>query len=171
MGEDPGPVASATWVPEVSELPRIVVAGMGSEHRRDDGAGPAVARHTAAEAPATRDIGPIVDPLDLLGRWDGADLAVVIDAVSSGARPGTVRVVDVTAGGSAPRPTSTHGIGLLDVLRLARTIDQAPTRVIVVGIEGGDFGRGVGLSPAVQAAIPVAVRRVVELIKEVRTCA
>ncbi len=123
------------------------------------------------EAPGTRDIGPIVDPLDLLGRWDGADLVVVIDAVRSGARPGTVRVVDVTTNDSGPRPTSTHGIGLTGVVLLAQTIDQAPARVVVIGIEGDDFGRGVGLSPAVDAAIPVAVRRVVDLIKEIRTCA
>ena len=39
--------------------------------------------------------------------------------------------------------------------------------VIVVGIEGVDFGQGPGLSAAVDAAVPVAVRRVVALIKEV----
>jgi hydrogenase maturation protease len=144
---------------------------VGSEYRRDDGAGPEVARRTALEAPGTRDIGPIVDPLDLLGRWDDADLAVVIDAVRSGARPGSVRVVDLTTESPGPSPTSTHGIGLTGVLRLAQTIDQAPARVVVVGIEGDDFGRGVGLSPAVDAAIPVAVRRIVDLIKEVGTCA
>jgi hydrogenase maturation protease len=168
IGDSPGRAAPA---PGVVGIPRVVVAGVGSEFRRDDGAGPAVARLTAEEAPATRDIGPIVNPLDLLGRWDDADLAVVIDAVCSGARPGTVCVVDLTTLSPGPGPTSTHGISLSGVLRLAQAVDQAPARVVVVGIEGDDFGRGMGLSPAVEAAIPVAVRRVVDLIKEVRTCA
>lgn len=167
-GESLSPAAPA---PEVGGLPRVVVAGVGSEFRHDDGAGPLVARRIAAEAPPTCDIGPIVDPLDLLGQWDDADLAVVIDAVCSGGRPGTVRVVDLATLGPGPGSTSTHGIGLAGVLRLAQAVDMAPARVIVIGIEGVDFGRGVGLSPAVEAAIPIAVRTVVDLIKGVRTCA
>lgn len=150
---------------------RVVVAGMGNEYRRDDGAGPAVAARSADEAPITIDVGPVVDPLDLLGRWDGAELAIVIDAMRSGATPGTVRVVDLTGPSSSPDATSTHGIGLAGVLRLAQALDQAPARVVVVGIEGEDFGRGTGLSPAVDAALPAAVRRVVELIKEFQACA
>jgi hydrogenase maturation protease len=154
-------------------LPRVVVAGVGSEYRRDDGAGPAVAARTVEQSPATHDIGPVVDLLDLLGRWDRADLAIVIDAMRSGEAPGTVRVLELTgtAVGSSPGVTSTHGISLSGVLRLAQVIDQAPGRVVVVGIEGDDFGRGLGLSPAVTAAIPVAVQKVVDLIKEVQACA
>jgi hydrogenase maturation protease len=132
-----------------------------------------VAALAVEEAPATHDIGPVVDPLDLLGRWDRADLAIVIDAMRSGAAPGTVRVLELTgtAISSSPGVTSTHGISLSGVLRLSQAIDQAPGRVVVVGIEGDDFGRGSGLSPAVDAAIPVAVQRVVELIREVQACA
>ncbi len=151
--------------------PCIVVAGLGNEYRRDDGAGPVVAARTVGYAPETRDIGPIVDPLDLLGRWDRADLAVVIDALRSGSVPGTVRVVDLGEVSATAGSTSTHGIGLSGVLRLARAVDQAPARVVVVGIEGVDFGQGRGLSPAVDAAIPEAVGIVVDLIKEVYACA
>ena len=158
---------------EPGSRPRVVIAGVGSEYRRDDGAGPVVAARTVAEVPATHLIGPIVDPLDLLGRWDGADLAVVIDAMRSGAPPGTVRMFELTetSVSSTPGVTSTHGISLSGVLRLAQAIDQAPDRVVFVGIEGDDFGRGPGLSSAVDAAIPVAVREVVDLIREVQACA
>jgi hydrogenase maturation protease len=146
---------------------------MGSEYRRDDGAGPVVAARIVEEAPTTHDVGPVVDPLDLLGRWDHADLAIVIDAMCSGAPPGTVRVLELTGTTvtASPGVTSTHGISLLGALRLAQAVDQAPGRVVAVGIEGDDFGKGLGLSPAVDAAIPVAVRKVVDLIKEVQACA
>ena len=43
---------------------RVVVAGIGNAFRRDDGAGPAVARVVAASTGAV-DIGPIGEPLDL----------------------------------------------------------------------------------------------------------
>jgi hydrogenase maturation protease len=119
----------------------------------------------------------MTDPLDLLGTWDGADLAIVVDAIRSGAAPGTLTIVDLAGHLDTSEPierpgtTSTHGIGLSGVLRLARAIGRAPLRVVVVGIEGEDFGRGVGLSPAVDAAVPGAVNRVVDLIREVRVCA
>ncbi len=156
-----------------SPTPRVVVVGMGSEYRRDDGAGPAVADRVAELRDGVVNIGPIADPLDLLGLWDGAELAVVIDAVHSGAEPGTVRLIEVGAapkgesGGDPAGTTSTHGIGLAGVLRLARAVGSAPKRVVVVGIEGDDFGQGTGLSPAVDRALPHAARHVMELIEEV----
>lgn len=166
---------------------RVVVAGLGSEHRRDDGSGPIVATRAVEATGTATDVGPLSDPLDLLGRWDGADLAIVVDAVRSGAEPGTVHVVDLDARGAPTGPgtprsgdpdagdavalTSTHGIGLAGALRLARITGHAPRRVVVVGIEGEDFGMGCGLSQAVEAAVPRAVRRVTALIEEGATCA
>ena len=91
----------------------------------------------------------------------------------SGAEPGTVRLIEVGAapkgesGGDPAGTTSTHGIGLAGVLRLARAVGSAPKRVVVVGIEGDDFGQGTGLSPAVDRALPHAARHVMELIEEV----
>jgi len=158
----------------------VVVAGFGSEYRRDDGVGPLVAARAVAEAPLSSDVGPLSDPLDLLGIWNGADLAIVVDAVDSGGPAGTVRVMEMDVSrlsafddGTPPAhaTASTHGIGLAGVLRLSRALGQAPRRVVVVGIEGECFDRGQGLSPSVQAAVPEAVHRVVELIKEVQPCA
>ncbi len=150
---------------------RVVVVGMGSEYRRDDGVGVAVADEVARICPQVIRLGPIGEPLDLLGLWDGADLVVVVDAVRSGAPPGTVQLIELSEGvgaGSAPSgppgTTSTHGIGLSGVLRLARALDRAPRRVVVVGIEGGEFGDGVGLSPPVERAVSHAARHVRELV-------
>ena len=153
---------------------RVVVAGMGSEYRRDDGAGPAVVDRVAGLLDGMVVLGPFADPLDLLGLWDDADLAVVVDAVQSGAAPGTVQLLELDPDGSGPGPvggpsgtTSTHGIGLAGVFRLARAVGNAPRRVVVVGIEGQEFGSGTGLSPAVEGAVAHAARHVVELIGEV----
>jgi len=157
----------------------VVVAGLGSEHRRDDAVGPVVAARAAEVAArhGVRLVAPLGDPLDLLGYWDGAALAVIVDALHSGAAPGSVRVVEL--GPEAGRdgmtrvthpPASTHGIDLGGVLRLSAAVGRAPRRVVVVGIEGGDFTRGTGLSPAVAAAVPSAVERVVHLIEESTTC-
>ena len=138
-------------------------------------------------------MGPVVDPLDLLNRWDDARLAIVVDAVRSGANPGSIRVMDLTLPPSNPLPavpvgsasgdhhrvrapsgarsTSSHGIGLVGALRLGRAVGRAPSRVVVIGIEGHDFTQGVGLSPAVEAAVSAAVREVSGLIEELPPCA
>jgi hydrogenase maturation protease len=156
---------------------RVVVAGLGNEYRRDDGAGPLIAERAVTRAGRGSVVGPLADPLDLLGEWDDADLAVVVDAVHSGQMPGTLTTVELVDGPDGGIPgghrgaSSTHGIGLAGVLRLARAVDRAPGRVVVVGIEGGDFSQGTGLSPEVQAAVPSAVRRVVDLIEGGVPCA
>lgn len=169
----------------------VVVAGIGSPYRHDDGVG-AVVCERAARLGGARDAGPVGDPLELLGRWDDAALAVVVDAVHSGGRPGAIQVVDLTGGPDggteqiaapfqqappAPRspgrghPTSSHGVDLLGVLRLARAVGTAPAQVVLVGIEGEDFSPGMGFSPQVAAALPEAIAEVVRLVQEVRPCA
>ena len=165
--------ASVSSTKQTSEVHcRVVVAGMGSEYRRDDGAGPAAIGVVARLCPGLAVVGPLDDPFDLLGLWDDADLAVVIDAVSSGAAPGTVHIVeldlalrDPTRGRRSSSTNSTHGIGLAGVYRLAQAVGRAPAKVVVVGIEGSDFEQGVGLSPAVQEGVAHAARHVVEMMR------
>jgi hydrogenase maturation protease len=181
-----------TTAPDAPAGRVVVVAGFGSEYRHDDGVGVEVAARLSGLT-GVRDVGPVADPLDLLGRWDDADLAVVVDALRSGDVPGTLRSIELPAGGGAtprehaadgvppssadvrlpggPPATSTHGIGLAGVIRLARAVGRAPGRVVVVGIEGDDFSQGIGLSPAVAAAVPRAVALVTRIIEEERRCA
>jgi len=137
-----------------------------------------VAEQVARSGAGVTRLGPVAEPLDLLGLWDGADLAIVADAVRSGADPGTVQLIELaevadrwpgsggpSQGSAGPAgTTSTHGIGLTGALRLARAVGSAPRRVVVVGIEGSDFSQGVGLSPDVERAVPHAVDHVLELL-------
>ena len=96
----------------------------------------------------------------MLEIWDGAALAVVVDAVSSGAEPGTVHRFDAVA---APLParlrtsTSTHAVGLTEAIELARALGRLPDRLIVYGIESGRFEAGAALTPAVRAALDAVV--------------
>ena len=161
-------------------MSRILIGGFGSQYRRDDNVGPLVAHSVARITPDIQLIGPFSDPLDLLGPWDLANLVVLIDATRSGSRPGTLHVIELNASLSAKAgnrdeqregPTSTHGIGLTGVWRLARAIGREPRRVVLMGIEGQSFDFGEGLSPAVADCVPLAVRRVEDLIAGVPSCA
>jgi len=102
------------------------------------------------------------DAARLVESWKGADTAIILDAVCSGARPGTIHRLDAGKR-SIPRDLlrySTHRFSVADAIELARALHTLPSQVIVYGIEGSDFQAGAGLSPEVEKA----VRRVVEVV-------
>ena len=153
------------------------VVGIGNEFRHDDAAGIAVARIVAGQDPGSIVVSVFDDPLQLLGWWDGAELTVVADAVRSGARPGTITITWLDDAGALVlrdgtwARSSTHGMGVASIYRLARTLGRGPIQLVLVGIEGADFSRGIGMTGPVAEAVPVAARKVSELIEDHRQCA
>jgi len=141
------------------------VIGIGNPLRGDDAAGLLVARHVRERrVPAVEVIELEGEPVGLLEAWEGAEAAIVVDAVRAGAAPGTVHVLDA---GSTPLPpgvasASTHAMGLGDAIELARSLGRLPTELILVGIEATSFGVGAAPSPAVAAAVEPAAEAVIE---------
>jgi hydrogenase maturation protease len=139
----------------------VVVIGVGSEYRSDDGAGPAVVDMLDDLIPA----GVALLRCDgeatrLLEAWTGAATAIVVDAVAGGAAaPGTLHRLVVTAdlvlGDPVPAlaGTSSHDLGLGSAVALARVLHRMPRTLILHGIQGADFSNGVTLSPPVAARI------------------
>jgi hydrogenase maturation protease len=158
---------------------RVVVVGVGNPWRRDDGIGPAVATALLARLdPGNRDVAVLVldgEAARLVEAWDGADLAVVVDAVRTGAIPGTVHRFDVTGGDdrgghlgtiAAGGGTSSHGVGLAQAVALAQALDRMPRELVVVGVEGADFTAGTELSVPVAAAVEPAARLIDSLTRD-----
>ena len=180
--------------PAQRRLARIVVVAMGSEWRGDDGVGTRVATSLAVRLAVDsladcRVVTQLADPLDLISHWAGAELAVIVDATRSGFAPGTVSLIRLEEPVSRPAgesgiedrtaacavggrsPSSSHGLGIANVLRLARAVDRAPRSVVICGVEGEDFSPGSELSPAVEAAVDKAAVVVIGLVEEVLACA
>jgi hydrogenase maturation protease len=136
-----------------------VVIGVGNEFRRDDGAGPAVVGRLRDLAPPGVDL-VVTDgePTRLMEAWTGAALAIVVDAVrAEPAQPGRVHRFVVDRPGASVRTASSHGLGLDDAISLSVALDRMPGRLIVHAIEASDLAQGLGLTPAVAAAVgPVA---------------
>jgi hydrogenase maturation protease len=145
----------------VPDRPRaaVLVAGLGNEMRRDDAVGILVARELRARQAAH---GIEVrerpgEPIALLDDWPGCDAAVLVDAMRSGAAPGTVARLDASGDRLVETlscAASTHAISLAETLELAAALDRLPSRVIVYAVEGRDFTVGNQLSPEVHAALP-----------------
>ena len=138
----------------------MLIIGCGNRERSDDGAGILVAERL-------RELGIRADTrsgeaVDLIEAWKGADDVIVVDAVVTGAPVGTVQAWD----GSQPlasvsTTTSTHGLGLAEAIQLAHVLDRVPTRLRVYGVEGRRFHLGADISPEVQRAVEVVVRRII----------
>lgn len=144
---------------------RAVVIGVGNPFRRDDGAGPEVASRVRAILPGVEVVELDGDPAGLMDTWEGADIAVVVDAVRSpGCTPGDIHRVAVGESDrlAGPERVSSHRLGPGDAVDLARALDRLPGRLVLYGVEAASFDFGQGLTPAVEASIPLLVERVVD---------
>ncbi len=148
----------------VSATP-ILVIGIGNLFRGDDAAGLLVARQLRESCDS---ICTIVehngDGTGLMETWKDAESVVVIDAVRSGAQPGTIHRFEPIV---RPLPAlafrySTHAFSLVEAIDLSKALHHLPKRLIIYGIEGLDYLAGTNLSPEVAAAIPNAVEQVLQ---------
>lgn len=91
----------------------------------------------------------------MAGRWR---------AVASEAAPGTIVRCDALMQAPAHQwfHCSTHTLGVVEAIDLARTLNQLPRRLLVYGVTGQHFGPGIGLSAAVEKAVPEVVERIVQ---------
>lgn len=136
-----------------------LVVALGHPDRGDDAAGWLVADllQPATDVVVRRIPG---DPSRLLEDplWSTADHVVVVDAVRTGAPPGTVHRWSVAALLRPGAATSgdTHGLGLVGTLALADALGRLPADLTIVGIEAARFHVGTPPSPEVRAAVEPA---------------
>jgi hydrogenase maturation protease len=140
-----------------------LIIGIGNEYRGDDAVGLIVARRLRGRlADSVTVLEQSGDGAALMGGWQGAKTVIVIDAMASGAEPGTIHRFDAN---TWPIPKgaircSTHAFGVAEAIELSRALTRLPQSLVVYGIEGKNFAAGVGLSPEVEKAACEAVRQV-----------
>lgn len=145
---------------------------LGNELAGDDGVGIRVGRELSRRplpAGVAVELVPAVS-LDLLDLVLGAESLIFVDATSTGERPGSVRRLSLAEVASlATAPYCCHSLGLPDLMRLAARLapDAGTPHVTLVGIEAAVIDRfGIALSPPVEAAVPLAVSTVLEILGE-----
>jgi hydrogenase maturation protease len=139
----------------------IVVLALGNPLAGDDGAGPMALALLAARYPedaaiAFEDGGTA--GIGLLPLVEEADSLLILDAVRTGAAPGTVaQFAGEEIAATLRSVWSPHQIGFADTLALARLRDRIPPRLRLVGIEAESLDFGAPLSRAVAAGLPLMV--------------
>jgi hydrogenase maturation protease len=169
---------------------KTLVIGLGNPILGDDGVGWRVAEEVKRRIAASRGASPFaiclsprqaavssppsaievdcfsLGGLSLMERLVGYDHAILIDAVTTGQPPGTVSGLrlDELPDFSTAHTSAAHDASLQHALKLGRALGAPlPDEVWVVGIEAHnlyDFSEE--LTPEVAAAVPCAVRRVIE---------
>jgi hydrogenase maturation protease len=147
---------------------RILVIGVGNEYRSDDAVGLVVARHlkriSLENVTVIEESG---EGADLLESWGGADIVIIVDASSSGAKPGTIHCIDARTK-QIPRGLfhySTHAFSVGEAVELARVMNRLPPHILVYGIEGARFEDGIALSGAVEESVDAVVDLVLKEIQ------
>ena len=146
---------------------RLLVVGCGNPAAGDDSAGIEIVRRLSdlggCGCELRGETGPGVGLLDLLPL---ADVILFVDAVTSGAVPGTLYLTSLPSAELEPRALSSlsgHGWGLVETLKLANALGRTVPRLVLLGIEAGTVTQGAPRSAAVEQAIGLVVERMPDL--------
>lgn len=144
---------------------RTVVIGIGNTIHRDDGAGVHALRKLQKD-PRFPDNIALVDGgtrgLELLADVHGCSRVLFLDAVDINEKPGTIIRMTAADLHGLPGAASVHQLGLADLLSTLPLISDAPTEVVLLGIQPAETDWGVELSPLVEASLGKLVDAAIE---------
>lgn len=146
--------------------PRIVVVGVGNLLLKDEGIGiHAVKALQEINLPAdVRLIDGGTSP-DLISYTQAGDKLIIIDAAKAGGAPGTIyRFHPEDLAAERQTLTSAHELGVPQNLKLMSLLGNEPGETIIIGIEPGEIGAGLELSPVLNQKMPEIVQVVLKEI-------
>jgi len=151
----------------------ILVLGIGQSLRGDDASGLDAVELWQQIHPRTASLVRVelseFPGMEFLNLLDGMDAAVIVDAVQGNGSVGTVIRIRMEELASFKTETgSTHGWGVVETLQLGISINPglANNKITFIGIVGDNFEMGMGLSHAVQEALPKAGQMIEKEISE-----
>jgi hydrogenase maturation protease len=155
------------------ENKRKVVLGLGNLLEQDEGFGVRVVQ--ALEMELGRELRQagveLVDGgtlgLNLLPLVEDCSHLLVLDAVEAGAVPGTlVELAKEQIPLFSGIKLSQHQVTFQEVLALAGLRGNLPAQVYLIGVQPAVIASGLDLSDPVEAQLPAAIERAVEVLRE-----
>lgn len=142
----------------------LLVLGLGNLLLGDDGLGPLavdhlIRRYDVPEGVTVLDGGTL--GLSLLPYLEDAERAILVDAIRGDGPSGTfIRIEGEEVAPAVAARLSPHQVGVADLLDGARWRDRYPSFLVLLGLVPQSLDLRVGLSPALEAALPTLVERV-----------
>ncbi|HME19439.1 MAG TPA: hydrogenase maturation protease [Nitrososphaerales archaeon] len=141
---------------------KTIILCIGNRYMKDDGVGPEISRRLREMALSPQVVVFDSVSVDLATVWQfrSAKKLLVVDAIRSGDRPGSVSRYSLVPGkGSAPLLPSLHGLDLTSAVDLA-ALDGPSLKIAILGVEPEDCSPGEGLTKQVEVAIPGAIEEI-----------
>lgn len=149
-------------------MTKVAVIGIGQSLRGDDAAGLEAVRQWQETFPETANKPEVqveaseLPGLALIDLLNDVEAAVLVDAVQSSAKPGTIhKLSEEELASFTPDSKSAHGWGAAETLRMRSQLTDTKVNIRIVGIEAGQMELGARLSKAVEEAMP-DICRVIE---------
>ena len=149
--------------------PSTLILGIGNILMTDEGVGAEVVRRLAAstapdESIVFMDGGTL--SFTLAGPIGDCQRLIVVDAAALDEAPGAIRLFEGAAMDRQLRANarSVHEVSLSDLMDMARLSDSLPNHRALIGIEPAVIDWGERLTPAVESAVPRAMRLIEDLL-------
>jgi hydrogenase maturation protease len=119
---------------------RTLVIGVGNLLRTDDGVGIHVINHLNELDPRIDTLDAAMGSIEIIEAMRGYNRAVIVDAIETGAEPGTIYRVNLTSGEKPLTITHSHGTDIITILQLGNKLygDEMPKEIILLAIEAED---------------------------------
>ena len=150
--------------------PRILVAGIGNIFLGDDGFGCEVVRRLGeADLPeGVRVVDYGIRGLHLAyDLVDGWDVLYLVDALPDRGSPGRLEILQVRPEDLGPGGPDAHAMAPDAVLASLETLGGRLPPTVLVGAQIADIGDRIGLSDAMENAVPEAVEAIQALLREI----
>ncbi len=163
-----------------NDVRKILIAGVGNELRQDDAFGVMLAHMLQVEA----SLPPSVKVMEIGSAgihlvqqlFDKYDVLILLDIVKWGGAAGTIHFKEVEVKDIAQLPTDEknefladmHYINPLKALMMAKAMNVLPKQVLFLGCESEEQEEiGIGVSAAVEAALPLAFKKVTDWVNNI----
>jgi len=147
---------------------KFLIVGVGNLYRGDDSVGILIARYFRRCFKNSVKIVDIdISFEELIDIWGDFDLVILVDAVHSGKGAGEIyRFEDISELlKSGLKLISSHNVGIVEYIELAKLLGSLPKRFIVYGISGENFEIGGFISPNVKDACRRLIPKIVAEVK------
>lgn len=149
-----------------------LVIGLGNDYRSDDSLGHLIARKLAKKADGRFRVKEASgESARLLDVWSKSAYVIVVDAINTGCRPGTIHRMDA-ARDFLPVERffhcSAYTFGLGEAILLAKSLHRLPRKLIIYAVEARNFALGTVVSPEVRAAVTKTADLIYEELRALR---
>jgi len=152
-------------------MTKVAVIGIGQSLRGDDVAGLEAVRQWREKFPETANRPEVqieaseLPGLALIDALKDVDAAILVDAVQSSAKSGTVhRLSEEDLASFTSDSKSAHGWGVAETLQMRSQLTDEKINIRIIGIETAQVELGARLSQVVEDAMPIICEAIEEEI-------